>query len=192
MSDGNLKTPLVITASVAVGVVIGSVLPQPAAPAAASETPAVDQQWGSELVAELRSLRELLARERSVIPIREAVSSPSVATPATLDPAVFESFFAALDERLAQMASSAGRFAQPVAPPNESFEPRPFPVREEISTRDFSKRHLFWSYQQVVDAYGLADTMSINPHGEHIWGYQHGDATLEFVFHEGYVARVEW
>jgi len=34
--------------------------------------------------------------------------------------------------------------------------------------------------------------MSINPHGEHVWFYPHGDRGLEFVFHDGFVARTEW
>ena len=44
----------------------------------------------------------------------------------------------------------------------------------------------------MVDAYGLPEEMSVNPHGEFVWSYPEGDDDLEFVFHEGALVRVEW
>jgi hypothetical protein len=44
----------------------------------------------------------------------------------------------------------------------------------------------------VVDAYGVPDEISTNPHGSQIWIYDDGDASLEFVFRDGFVLRVEW
>ena len=191
MADATFKTLMTLGAGLIGGAVIGWAAHPAEKPSPTSSPSVLDDAVGRELVAELRALREHLTRTRPDTPTRSPAVVENPAAPSTLDIAVFEEFFNALDARLATLVDASGSRRR-VSPPSDSFEPRPFPVREEISTKDFSRRHLFWSFQQVVDAYGVADTMSINPHGEHIWGYERGDATLEFVFHDGYVARVEW
>lgn len=152
----------------------------------------------TELVAELRTLRESLQRlhERSL-------SSPPAASrevvPVPGEDPDLEALFARFEARLVELTEAVrkstgnrvnGLFVSETA--RDDFEPEPFPPREEYSTDAFSQRHMFWGYQQVLDAYGLPDEIAGNPHGHLVWCYQHDGEDLEFVFHDGFVLRVEW
>lgn len=194
-----LPTLLSLLVGLWAGWVLGSDVPaEPAGTESSQEL--LPGQAGplQEIAAELRLLRQALERPagpaatRSLVPAGDAAGVGDT-----------RAWFEQLDQRLAALAdrqaAAAGKIDAAashdptrLALPTADFQPTPFPGREEMSTRDFSRRHMFWTYQQVLDAYGLPEQMSTNPHGEHIWAYPHGDTHLEFVFHTGMLSRVEW
>lgn len=202
MSASPWNVGLTVVGSLAVGLAIGSSWPSESAPVADEATLGSEQQdrVALALVTELRGIREVLERLEAVGPATRSIEVPVGEEGATANApsdswvAALGTRLGALEEKLAASATAAAepRAAPPIRLPSESFEPAPLPSHADVSTREFSKRHYFWSMQQVVDAYGLPEEMTINPHGEHIWGYEHGGETLEFVLHDGYVARVEW
>lgn len=162
------------------------------------------------LVDELRRLREVVQDGRDAALTRVDPAGPAVVTAADAASVPRERlspWFEQLDQRLAALVdvlASAGRQGSATPPAalagtlselvldHEGAEPEVFPPQEDFSTMGFSKRHVLWREQQVLDAYGVPDAMSVNPHGELIWSYFEGDDDLEFVFYDGRVLRVEW
>jgi len=141
-----------LAVGLAIGVMAGESGPSDHSDGRTTARSAGEDRALNELIVELRAIREALVTQRAA-PARAVEPGESPGT------AGLESWFTQLDERLAALASAAtaggeGALARPVRFPHERFEPTPFPMLDEVSTRDFSKRHLFWSFQQVVDAYG--------------------------------------
>ncbi|MFG0319771.1 MAG: hypothetical protein ACF8XB_21045 [Planctomycetota bacterium JB042] len=202
MAGARWSVAAAAAASGVVGGIVGVFLAG-AAPSPAAGAPSVDL---GAVVRELAGLRQVLEGESVARP----ASNPARGGPARSSPerdvapaggtvevesdarlSALESRLDALEATIVAVAA-APRGALRIEAPRDATRAVPFPAREEVSTLDFSKKHRFWTAQEVVDQYGLPDHMSINPHGERVWGFDHGGATLEFVLHDGVVARVEW
>ncbi|MFT7464420.1 MAG: hypothetical protein ACI9EF_002776 [Pseudohongiellaceae bacterium] len=169
------------------------------------------------LVEELRGIREVLETGGALALQRGSLAKTSAKTAAPQPAATRERlspWFEQLDQRLAELVdlivpmmthAQASGFAQgaetlPVVEAfldvelnRHSFMAEAFPpVDDEVATAIYSRHHVLWREQQVLDAYGPPEAIEVSVSGEHYWAYGEGDDQLDFVIFHGRVIRVEW
>ena len=143
------------------------------------------------LTREIEELRAALPRAAD--PAREALPATSRASqPST---SVEEPGSRDLEGVIEQIAARAGATmsAAPraIVVPSESHPERIAALRQQAEA-ERSRAHFFWSYQQVLDRYGMPDSIYHASDGLLTWYYRTDDVEhqLGFGFYEGFVIQV--
>jgi hypothetical protein len=161
-------------------------------PAGGTAVEARDLASGMRALArEIEALRMALGKAPE--PGREALPAASAAEP----PSSFatEQVTRDLERVIDQLAARSGSLASVtshavVAAPAEAHPERIAALRHQPEA-ERSRAHFFWTYQQVLDRYGMPDSIYHSPDGLLTWYYQtDADSQLGFGFFDGYVIQV--
>ncbi|HTF89314.1 MAG TPA: hypothetical protein VK843_12960 [Planctomycetota bacterium] len=158
--------------------ILHSVL-SPAAPASAVEAASVTVVTDPKLVEALDRMTRALheTKMNSPVPAGTGESTQRVVASDSGESALVELAAAVRELRGALQRGSVGASAAvPLAtalrdPGNRTWLPELGPdIKDRV--REYNRQHLLWTEQQVVERYGLPDSISSNGSGFETWNYQ--------------------
>jgi hypothetical protein len=196
--------PLSIVVSVAVGVVLGGMFARGSAGPAASTSLSLDE--AKELTEAIHALR--LEMERAREPKAELTVPPPTSVPSRVDASPETSAPSTdvakeLREATAEFVQAVGRMKSSLTHAGPESPPPVFPSTQSDgalvssaalrSAEQNNKAYLFWTYQQVIDAFGAPAGTGRDKEGAILWWYngQTDGTGINFWFVDGRVFRVE-
>jgi hypothetical protein len=199
-----LVLPLSILVSVAVGAVIGGTFGRMSAAPATSGSLQIGEV--KELTDAIHALR--LEMEHAREPKGELTAPPPTPAPSRTDAPTEESTFSTevakeLREATAEFVQAVGELRNAVKRSAPDLPPPRFPHAQSDgaavsaaaaqTAEEINKSYLFWTYQQVIDAFGAPLGTGREKEGAILWWYagKTEGSGLNFWFIDGRVFRVE-
>jgi len=153
------------------------------------------------LAADLEAVRALVEHLATVPPDSPVPAAQRVAVegPARTDGDALEELGATLDEILERMerlegqillAGASRRQNAPLRLPARGVRPRPLPAMptepDDAAEERFARSHDLWTYQDLLDQYGLPDDIHLDD-GQIEWEYRYpgGEDDVHFILRDG-------
>ncbi|HTF88516.1 MAG TPA: hypothetical protein VK843_08905 [Planctomycetota bacterium] len=165
------------------------------------EASAAGASMDPRLVEALMQLAQELREARSITPpLAVPASMSSQRSPATEsgESAISEFTAAVRELRAALQQTGPGATANPPPPrlPHEGLRAWLPELAPEVEDRTvaYTRQHLFWSEQQILDRYGLPDQIDVHGNGGTRWWYQDNPSnkrSFAVVLYQGRVISVE-